>query len=172
MRLSTEAFHELADPQTRLRCAPLPPATLKGIARPVEMVLLDWRDRRRFPDHVRIEETGEEIPLPPLETITFGRLRSGDDVRGNDVVLQLPDKDQMMQISRWHFELRRRPDGLVLRQLSDTVTEVDGVAVRRGAERSIYAGTVVRVGGVLTLAFQVADRAAWRTAELATRGPL
>ncbi len=165
MRLSSEAFHELVDPRRRLMCAPLPAAVLKGIPRPVEMVRLDWRDRRRFPDRMRVMETGEEIPLPALEIITFGRLRSDGGVRGNDVVLQLPDKEQMMQISRWHFELRRRPDGLVLRQLSDGVTEVDGVAVARGAELPIGAATVVRVAKAMTLAFEIAD-------ELATRGPL
>jgi len=171
VRLSNEAFHELIDPLKRLMCAPLPAATLKGIARRVEMVRLDWKDRRRFPDHVRIQETGEEIPLPSHETITFGRLRSDADVRGNDVVLQLPDKELMMRISRWHFELRRRPDGLVLRQLSDSMTEVDGTAVPRGSELPIFTGTVVRVGKALTLAFQAADRAASHSATLSTRAP-
>jgi class 3 adenylate cyclase len=171
-RLSREAYHELYDPAKRLMCTELPPTELKGISRPVELVRLDWRDRFRFPDRVRIEETDEELELPPHPTITFGRLKPGDGMRGNDIVLQHPDKQQLMQISRWHFELRRRADGLVLHQVSENVTEVDGVVIPRGSEVAIRAETVVRLGRAMTLVFNVADRPALRAAELTTHGPM
>jgi predicted component of type VI protein secretion system len=57
------------------------------------------------------------------------------------------------QISRWHFELRRYPDGFVLRNISQGQTEVDGVPVPKGSELRIQVGSVVRVARVLTLTF-------------------
>jgi hypothetical protein len=153
IRLTREAYLELPS-ATRLMCVALPPVTLKGIPRPVETLRLDWRERTFIPDLVRIEETGEELPLPPLETITFGRLKEGDGVQGNAIVLRLPDEQKAKQISRWHFELRRRPDGMVLRQLSNQSTEVDGQVVPVGSEVPIKGGSVVGLGHVMTLTFE------------------
>jgi class 3 adenylate cyclase len=169
IRLSREASDEISDPAKRLSSVPLPPAELKGIPRPVEMARFDWRDRHRFPECLRIEETDQDITLPSSPTITFGRLRPGEGVRGNDIVLLLPDPEKMMRVSRWHFELRRRPDGLVLRQVSDNVTEVEGELIARGAEVPIRSGTVVRVGNVMTLVFDSGERSGDRDAALATR---
>lgn len=171
IRLSRDAANELHEPSKRLACEPLPPVELKGIARPVELLRFVWMDRHRFPDRARIEETGEDIVVPQLSTVSFGRLRSSEGVRGNDVVLLLPDRNQMMQVSRWHFELRRRPDGLVLRAVSDNVTEVDGAPVLRGAEVPVRRGTVVRVGKVMTLVFDSAHNPDGN-ADLATRADL
>lgn len=169
IRLSRDAAGELHDPAKRLACEPLPPVELKGITRPVDVVRYEWMDRHRFPDRVRVVETGEDLAIPQQSTVSFGRLRSSEGVRGNDVVLLLPDPQQMMKVSRWHFELRRRPDGLVLRAVSDNVTEVDGEPVVRGAEVPIRRGTAVRVGKVMTLMFDSTRGENSRTADLATR---
>jgi len=161
IRLTRDAYLELPS-ANRLMCVAMPPVTLKGIPRPVETLRLDWRDRSFIPDLVRIEETGEELPLPSLETITFGRLKQSGGVQGNAIVLTLPDEQKAKQISRWHFELRRRPDGMVLRQLSNQSTEVDGHAVPVGTEVPIKGGSVVRVGRVMTLTFEsTAGAKAW-----------
>jgi hypothetical protein len=42
---------------------------------------------------------------------------------------------------------------LVLRQGSGQLTEVDGVPVPKGGSAPIAAGSVVRIGGVMTIAF-------------------
>jgi class 3 adenylate cyclase len=153
IRLTRDACSELPS-ATRLMCVAMPPVALKGISRPVETLRLEWRDRTSFPDLVRIEDTGQEVSLPPLETITFGRLKTSDGVQGNAVVLTLPDEQKAKQISRWHFELRRRPAGMVLRQLSNRSTEVDGQAVAVGSEVPIKTGSVVRLGQAMTLTFK------------------
>ena len=59
----------------------------------------------------------------------------------------------LARISRWHFELRKLPDGYYLRPVSEQTTEVDGVAVARGGQVQIRPGSKVRLGGVMTLAF-------------------
>src|SRR5438552_3029920 len=75
MRLTREAFQELTNVLHRLSCRPAGQVQLKGIGRPVETVIFDWRDRTKFPSQVKIEETGREIPLPQQDIITFGRLK-------------------------------------------------------------------------------------------------
>jgi hypothetical protein len=104
---------------------------------------------------VRITETSQEIALPQQDTISFGRLRDGEGgVQGNDVVLAAPDPAATKSISRFHFELRRRADGFVLRSKSQAgMTEVDGKAVPEGGEARVGPGTVVRVSRLLTLVF-------------------
>jgi class 3 adenylate cyclase len=157
IRLTREAYAELP-PAQRVMCVALPPIELKGVAQPVEMLLLDWRDRSLFPDLVHVEESGEDIHLPPLDTISFGRLRE-EGLHANDVVLTLADEQKAKQVSRWHFELRRQPNGFVLRQLSNQTTEVDGQAVPAGSEVPIKDGSVVRLGRVMTLTFKSTARA-------------
>ena len=68
IRLSKAAFRELSTDK-RLRCKGLMPVPLKGIAEPQELMVLEWRDRFAFPSRARVLETGEEIPLPPQDTI-------------------------------------------------------------------------------------------------------
>ncbi len=119
----------------------------------MELLVFEWRDRSLFPDSVRVEETGEELRLPPQDSITFGRLREADGVAANDIVLALSDEAQTRKISRWHFELRRQPEGFVLRPVSDQITEVDGEVVQKGAQVPIKPGSVVRVARVATLRF-------------------
>jgi class 3 adenylate cyclase len=152
IRLSKAAFRELST-QKRLRCRGLPPTALKGIAELQELMVLEWRDRSMFPSRARVLETGEEIPLPPQDTITFGRLRERNGIVANDVVLSLPDAEQSKSISRWHFELRRGEGGFTLRSVTDQSTEVDGVALPKAGEASIKPGTQVRLAKVMTLEF-------------------
>ena len=152
IRVSKAAYRELSKDK-RLRCRGLPPVQLKGIGDPTELMVLEWRDRNMFPSRARVVETGEEIPLPPQDTITFGRLRERNGIVANDVVLALPDAEQSKSISRWHFELRRGPAGFVLRSVTDQTTEVDGVPVPKSAEAPVKPGSTVRLAKVMTLEF-------------------
>jgi class 3 adenylate cyclase len=152
IRLSKTAFRELSTDK-RLRCKGLPPVTLKGIAEPQELMVLEWRDKGMFPSRARVAETGEEIPLPAQDSITFGRLKERNGIVANDVVLSLPDPEQSKSISRWHFELRRGDAGFVLRSVTDQTTEVDGVSLQKGGEAPIRPGSKVRLAKVMTLEF-------------------
>ena len=67
------------------------------------------------------------------------------------MVLAVADALQARQISRWHFELRRFPDGFRLRPVSEGVTEVDGELITKGSEILVKPGTKIRVARVLTL---------------------
>jgi hypothetical protein len=152
IRLTKAAFMDL--PVThRLRCRRLAPLALKGIAEPVELVSLRWRDTTRFPTVIRVEETGEVIPLPDHDRITCGRLRELNGLRANDIVLGLPDPGLTQRISRWHFELSREPDGLRLRVVSTRPTEIDGRLLAKDEEVLVARGTVVRLSQVITLHF-------------------
>jgi class 3 adenylate cyclase len=155
IRLSRAAFQQL-DKSLKIKCHGLPKLTLKGIPEPVEVVRLEWLDLSRFPVQVRVKESGEVIPLPPQDTIAFGRLREQNGMQANDVVLQVPDKLATQQISRWHFELRRKPDGFVLRSVTDQLTDVDGVPIARGQEVRLAPRSVVVVARVVTLEFMPA----------------
>jgi class 3 adenylate cyclase len=158
IRVSKAAFGEL-DKELRLRCVGLPAVALRGVTRPVEVMTLRWLDRELFPASVRIRESGEQIALPEQDTITFGRLREQAGIRANDVVLAVEDKAATQQVSRWHFELRRKPGGFVLRSVTDQSTVVDGVPVAKGGEASISTRSIVVVANVMTLEFQVDPRA-------------
>ena len=150
IRLTREMFRE-SSAEHRLKCRPVGAAELKGVARQVELFVLDWRDRELFPTHIRIEETAEVRRLPDQDIISFGRLRQHEGAAANDVVLTLEDPSRALQISRWQFELRRFPDGFRLRPLSERETEVDGIAVPKNGEVAIKAGSKVRVARVLTV---------------------
>jgi class 3 adenylate cyclase len=148
--LTREAFLEVS-PSLRVLCRPLGTVELKGLGRMVECYRLDWRERTAFPDRVRVVETGELIELPPLDVVRFGRLVEHGGLPANDVVLKLPDKQHTLKISRWHFELRRHPEGLRLRAVSDQLTEVNGQVVLKGAEAPVKSGSMIRVAQVMTL---------------------
>ncbi len=150
IRLTREAFQDLALVH-RLNCRPVGLVDLKGVSRQVELLALDWWDHSIFPTQVRIEETNEELSLPQQDIISFGRLRHHEGTLGNDVVLAPADVLQSRQISRWHFELRRLPDGFRLRPVSEGVTEVDGELITKGSEVMVKPGTKIRVARVLTL---------------------
>jgi class 3 adenylate cyclase len=152
IRLTRSAFGELSS-NLRARCRLLYGLDFKGIPETVEVMALDWRDRTIFPASVRIDTTGELIALPDQDAISFGRLGESNGADANDVVLLHPDPALARQVSRWHFELRRYPDGYVLRNVSQGLTEVDGTAVPKGSEVRIAVGSVVCVARVLTLTF-------------------
>jgi class 3 adenylate cyclase len=150
IRLTRPVFQELG-PRHRLMCRSLGGVSLKGVAQPIEVLALDWRDVSLFPRLLRIEETGEDIALPQQDIVSFGRLPEHDGQRANDVVLSHPEPELSRQISRWHFELRRGPEGLRVRALSDNGTEIDGVMAVRGEDMPVVSGTRIRVAEVLTL---------------------
>jgi class 3 adenylate cyclase len=153
IRITEAAFRELS-PQRRLLCRGIGQVALKGVAEPVPLMALEWRDKSRFAARLRVLETGEEFPIPVQDTITFGRLRDQGGVQANDVVLQLREREKGLRISRWHFELRRHADCFVLRSVTDQSTEVDGVALTRGQEQPLRPDSKVVLAGVMTVEFQ------------------
>jgi class 3 adenylate cyclase len=157
IRLSKDAFIACTETEYRLKCHPLGPVQLKGIDRPSELLLLEWRDHSIFPAFVQIDN-GERLLLPEQDIIGFGRLREKDGMQANDIVLQCPNEKQTLQISRWHFELRRRPDGFLLKALSDSATHVNGQPVTKGEVRPIRPGDSVRVGNALSLHFLASEQ--------------
>ena len=152
IRLTNVGFGELSK-QNRLRCRPLGAISLKGIEESVDLFVMDWRDPSLFPNMVRIEETGETFTIPDQARITFGRLKEHNGVSANDIVLGLSDSLLTQKISRWHFELQRKPEGLVLYLSSSQVTQVDGLKVEKGSSVPIHHGSVVSLSGVMTLSF-------------------
>lgn len=152
IRITKPAFLELTV-QRRLRCRPIGPVKLAGTNEPMDIFAFGWADPVRFPSTVIILETGEQIPLPPQPVITFGRLREMNGTQANDIVLTHNDPSRAQHISRWHFEVRRTPDGLMLRSVSTQPTEVNGKVLCKGEETSISAGAIVRLSDVLTLRF-------------------
>ena len=150
IRLSRELFQDL-DNTRRLQCRPLGQATLKGIVRSVELLVLEWRDLSSIPTAVLIRETGQQIALPAQDIVTFGRLETIEGMSANDFVLTLPDAAAARQISRWHFELRRRAAGYVVRAVSSQSTVVDGQALENGHEIAVKPGSTVVLSGVMTL---------------------
>ena len=159
IRLSRELFQELPMAQ-RLVCRPLGAVTLKGVQRPADLLLLQWRDHARFPTAVHILETGQKLPLPPQDIVSFGRLELVEGMSAIDVVLALNDSAATRQISRWHFELRRHPSGYTLRAVSTQATVVDGVRAVQGEDVPIRPGTTVMLAGVMTLLFYSPELAA------------
>src|SRR4051812_3092130 len=98
MRLTREMFQEIAVAH-RLNCRALGPVDLKGVARQVELFVMDWRDPLAFPTHIVIEETREERRLPDQDIISFGRLREHEGTAANDVVLTLADAERVPLIT-------------------------------------------------------------------------
>ncbi len=152
IRLSRDCFRELNIAQ-RLSCRPLGDVELKGAGRALALLTLDWLDRSLFPVAVRVRETGELIDLPLHDIVSFGRMDIIEGMSANDVVLSLPDGMATRQISRWHFELRRRNQGYLLRSVTTHPTLVDGQPLQRGDEVPVMPGTVVGLSGVMTLEF-------------------
>jgi len=148
--LSRQVFLEFG-PELRLLCHPIGTRELKGVAQPVDLLELDWRDPAAFPRRVLIEETNEQLALPQQDIVSFGRLQEHAGRRANDIVLVHPESDRTRQISRWHFELRRVPDGLRLRTLSEGLTTIDGRRVEKGVDVPVRSGTRIGVANTLTL---------------------
>lgn len=172
IRLTRAAFQELSSARRR-SCRALTAATLKGVAQPVEIFVLDWRDHSLFPTAMLVEETGELLKIPEQDTVTCGRLAEFEGATANDIVLSSPDPNQLQRIGRWHFELRRRPEGLYLYQVSDGTTAIDGAAIAKGASVQVRAGARLEVGRVLTLKLlQVAKSSQADDATILTETPI
>jgi class 3 adenylate cyclase len=157
MRVSKAAFLAFTDLNFRLKSRMLPPITVKGIDRPIEMVILDWRDQKMFPQSVQFD-TGVELRLPDQDIITFGRLKEKDGLPANDIVLQGRDEQQTLQISRWHFELRRGNNGFTLRAVSNAPLLVNDRALSKGEESPLRPGDSVLVGNVLGMVFLAVEQ--------------
>lgn len=156
IRLSREAFQEF-DAVRRLMCRPVGAVELKGAPKPLDLMSLEWRDRSRFPSEIFVRETHQVLQLPQHDIVSFGRLEMIEGMPANDIVLSLPDPAATRRISRWHFELRRRSDGYVLRPVSAQFTSVDGQPVEAGQEVPIRPGSVVGLSDVMTLVFSSPD---------------
>ncbi|MDP3273795.1 MAG: adenylate/guanylate cyclase domain-containing protein [Deltaproteobacteria bacterium] len=153
VRLSRAAYLELSG-RWRMRCRSVGECELKGVAQPLELLQLVWRDAVTFPTRMVVVETQETHVLPTQDTVTLGRLKELDGRAANDIVLWHPDPQASMRISRWHFELRRSPSAMHLRAVSDQLTEVDEVPVPRGTEVVVRVGSVVRIARVLTVTLE------------------
>ena len=171
IRLTKEAFFALADARQRLKCRMLPPISVKGIERPAELMMYQWRDQSIFPTKVRLE-TGREYTLPDQDIISFGRLGEKDGNLANDIVLQCSDDLATLQISRWHFELRRRASGFVIRAVSDAPTLLNNHLLSKGEEHPLAPGDTVRVGNVLSMRFEAPLPSAGQDNRLETLIPL
>lgn len=151
--VSQDVFIELRDPGLRLRAKRRAPIARPGMERSPDKHVIEWRDAERFPATVRFED-GSTVRLPDLDVIRFGRMRELDGIPANDIVILPPDPRLMNRISRWHFELHRRAEGMAIRSVSTgSTTECEGRALVRGEEMMIQVGARVRLGGVVTLEF-------------------
>ncbi len=164
IRMTKNAFLELSGPH-RVLCVTLPPAELKGIPRPVEMMQFRWDQRAPVPTWVVVRESGERIKLPEKPVVTFGRLKEHHGVQANDIVLAPANPTHQAMISRWHFELRHAVDGMQLGALSDQTTEVDGRLVAKGQAVPVRIGSVVVLAGVYALELCGDDNAAAHEAD-------
>lgn len=152
IRLSKAAFNELPN-ALRLACHILGSKNLPRTLHSIEMVQFHWKDFLMIPSAVYIEETGLSFFLPDQPVVSFGRLTTYNDVKANDIILELSDSSLTNQISRWHFELIQSTDGLVLQALSTNSTEVDGKLISQGNCVPIKIGSKVCIAGVLNLRF-------------------
>jgi class 3 adenylate cyclase len=153
IRISRAAFHELSS-TSRARCRPLVPVALKGFGEGIPVLAYEWRDLSRFPVALSVQETGVELVIPDKPLVTIGRLRTNaDGTPANDLVISHPEAQKSLLISRWHLELRRAADGMVVRSVSDRATELNGAVMKKGADHPLRVGDLVRLPGVLTLAF-------------------
>jgi class 3 adenylate cyclase len=152
IRLTKDAFWQLPT-LLRLECSHRPEVTLKGLPEPVQVMILPWRDPGDFPTSVVLIETGEAFALPQKAVITIGRLDTFEGRPANDIVLQLPDPELCRHISRWHVELLRENDGLVLRSVSRGRTVVDDQVVGKDESAAVRVGTKVVLSKVATLEF-------------------
>jgi class 3 adenylate cyclase len=152
IRVTRGAADELTS-RLRSRCEPHGAVEMKGVSRPVELLVLRWREQVIRPTSVEITESGERFALPDKPVIRFGRLREHAGTIANDIVLSLPDKTALMRISRWHFELRHEGDLLFLHPVSEQGVLVDSRPVAKGERARVNAGTVVQISDVITLRF-------------------
>ena len=121
------------------------------MAQPVELLELDWRDPAAFP--AGGPSRGDRARRSPCRSRTR-QLRPPERERRRGRQRHravAPDRRRTRQISRWHFELRRAPEGLRLRTLSDGLTTIDGQPVGNGDDVPVRSGTRIGVAKTLTL---------------------
>jgi class 3 adenylate cyclase len=147
----TRAAYLALPPQRRTGGRPLGEVALKGIAQPVALLALDWRDPYRFPRRLRVAETGQLHLLPRQDLVVIGRQAERDGAAAADLALAHPDAQRTRLISRHHIELRRHASGLHLRAVSPQPTLLNGVVLAPGQEVQVYAGSQIDLAGVLTL---------------------
>lgn len=152
IRMTASGYAEL-DSRLRSLCHVVRMEPLAGMVQPMALYSLCPQDLMDIPTHLRIEETQEHLELPEQPIVRLGRLLDVNGTRANDIVLQLADPQLTNQISRWHLELRRHPDGFLVHALSDKSTEVDGVHLKKGEHRAIRLNSTVRLSQVITLRF-------------------
>ncbi|TNE92387.1 MAG: adenylate/guanylate cyclase domain-containing protein [Deltaproteobacteria bacterium] len=158
IRVSRSAFDRLPA-ALRTRCSNFRTDSLKGVAVPIDTMVLHWRNPALFSTSVLVAESGQKHMLPmDKDLIRFGRLGVFNGEPANDVVLSHPDPEALRKVSRWHFELRRLPDGFFLRQLSKAGVTVNGKVVAAGEDVPLPPGSVVVVSGVLKLEFSQPPR--------------
>ena len=151
IRLTRAAFHELESGE-RARCRALPLVSLKDFGDAIPVFAYEWRDLTRFPIAIRIVETATELAIPNQEVVTIGRLRSNPNgTPANDLVIVLADAEKAVLISRWHLELRRTAEGIVMHVVSERSVELNGHTVNKGEEAPVSVGDVVRLAGVVSL---------------------
>ena len=156
LRLSAAAHAALTDTALSRRCRHLDDVEVKGVGRPQEAFVLDWRDPVLFPSRVRFPD-GSGALLPNQDVIRFGRMAGASGHVANDIVINTPDAGLQTRISRWHFELHRHPEGYHLRSLTTgSTTEVNGRMLAPEESMRLVPGAKVRLGGVVMLEF-VAD---------------
>jgi len=152
IRVTNIAFGELPNRYRHL-CQPLGFIPISSTNQPLELMRLSWQDAICLPTLVLIEETGQRIALPDQPVISLGRSREAHGARVNDIALELTDLELTQKISRYHIEVRTHSDGLMIRSLSESVTEVDGKHLAKGQESPLRVGSVVRLANVMTLQF-------------------
>lgn len=140
----------------RSSCQPVENSDVISKGQRLPMYWMPLRATETVPESVIIESTGEELPLPRQDIISFGRLdKLPDGTPANEICLTLPDRSAQLMISRWHFELRRSPrGGFVVRVISGQETEVDGQLIKRGGEAPVQAETTVCLVRKVNLKFK------------------
>ena len=150
--LSNMAFVQLPG-HLRSICRPIGLVPLGGALGSMELFRLSWHELFKLPILIRVEETAEQIFLPDQSVISVGRFQPAHSTSANHIVLRLPDESLTNQISRWHLELRRQPNGLGIYSMSDKPTHIDGRSMLKGETFPVTIGTTVRLSNVVTLQF-------------------
>ena len=158
--LSREAMNHTSN-LVRATCNLVQDCDVISAGKRMGLFWIPLRADEAVPESVLVVDTGDEIVLPRQDIISFGRLdRLPDGTAANDIWLTLPNREQQLVISRWHFELRRSPrGGHVVRVLSSQQTEVDNRRVKRGDEAPLRSDTTVRLSRKVTLQFRTSVQA-------------
>lgn len=151
--VSREAFSELSS-NLRSRCGEFTTHNVKGIAQPVEVAFVEWRDLIRFPNRIFIQEMNQEVPIDPnMTVITVGRQLGREGRAGNDIVIRLPEIELTSRISRFQLEIHRTSSGITVRSVTDQEVVVDGKKISRNEVAPVKVGSNAVLSNVATLHF-------------------